>query len=149
MLKGDAKSLAVYCEKKPTLQSVCDFLSSHQLESMETGVHDLENGSFAIVKECDTVDLDTEHFEAHRVYDDLHYIIRGRETIFVENIKNCKDNGGYCPQDDYQFFFSDKPQGVSLNNGDWVLLEPEDVHFSDVTSDKKENVRKIVFKLKR
>ena len=80
-----------------------DWIASQDLEALAPGRHDIDGDAvFANVFEFDTVPADQKHYEAHRRYYDIHFLISGQEKIGVapvtelEPLQEFDDENDFC-----------------------------------------------------
>lgn len=123
-----------------------DFLRNQNLDALADGRHDLAGDSlFALVQGYDTKPQSEGFWEAHRRYIDLQFIVRGVERI------------GYAPLHRMRLESYDESRDLAVLDGDgdfltltdgcFLLLWPEDVHMPGLQAAQSAPVRKIVFKI--
>lgn len=65
------------------------FLNEEDLNALEAGRYDIsDDGTYANIEEYMT--KDSAHFEAHRKYVDIQYLVKGKEYIFVTPLEPSK-----------------------------------------------------------
>ena len=130
----------------PLFKQAFDFLRTSDLNSLETGRYELAGDKlFAMVQSYDSKPQSHGFWEAHRRYIDLQFIVKGQERI------------GYAPLYRMQFESHDdnrdlsvlKGEGdfVTMTDGCFMLLWPEDAHMPGLEVDFSAPVRKIVIKI--
>lgn len=84
--------------------------------------------------------------ESHRNYLDLHYVYKGKDTIAVENIENCRQvTLEYNPEKDVMFFGDVPESRIVLQEKQFAVFYPEDVHAPLIGND---DCWKVVFKIR-
>ena len=118
-------------------------------------LHKLADGRYYIDGEAmyanvETYETRTEaDFEAHRRYVDIQYMIRGREYIGVAPYGKCETVvKPYNSERDIEFLRCAEGEGYQLlNEGEFLILYPEDAHKPSMMVDKKCTVKKVVVKV--
>lgn len=98
----------------------------------------------------ETKEFDPAKFEAHKLYVDVMCMIRGEETIYVKRSANLLSYiKEYNPEKDVYFAnFGNDGTAVHLKPGEFCILFPQDAHAPGCMTNKKENVLKIIGKVK-
>lgn len=123
-----------------------EFITSRDLEKFEPGEYHIYNGMKAIVSEYDTKDLADASIECHRKYIDMQLVLSGEEYVGVCRKENCTERTLYDPERDYQEL-SGEYSLLRLQRRFFMLFFPEDGHMPGIKTDKKELVKKVVFKI--
>lgn len=135
-----------YAVLGPLFKHAFDFLRSQDLAALADGRHDLAGDRlFALVQGYHTKPQSEGFWEAHRRYIDLQFIVSGVERI------------GYAPLHRMTLESHDESRDLSvlhgsgdfltLTEGCFLLLWPEDVHMPGLQAEQSGPVRKIVFKI--
>ena len=130
----------------PSFKQAFDFLRATELETLVEGRHDLAGDAlFALAQSYRTKAPSEGFWEAHRRYADLQFIARGTERI------------GYAPLHRMQLESRDEGRDLSvlrgegdfltLTEGCFMLLWPEDAHMPGLCAGRPERVLKVVFKI--
>ena len=100
-----------------------------------------------MVQRYKTKDASEGKFEAHRKYIDIQAVLKGKEIIGYANIDSLKENVPY--KEDIVFFETpDDYNEVKLQDGMFTVLFPEDAHMPLLDYNGKNDVVKIVVKIK-
>lgn len=67
-------------------------------------------------------------FEAHRLYADVHYILKGCEVIVVEDIAAVRQTSAYEEGRDAGFYTAPGGTRCTLHPGDFLVCFPQDAH---------------------
>lgn len=143
-------SIASLSDKNVTTaqQKVLDYLSNHDLASMEKGTHSIEGEDFFVnIIEYTTTDEENRIWEAHKSYLDIHVIATGVEGIYHSFIENMK-TGEYHKKDDYLEITGTKENVIHLSPNQLLVFYPEDTHKTGVKVTEEMTIKKGVFKIK-
>lgn len=107
------------------------WLAATDLASLEPGRHDIEGDDiFANVMSTTTTPATEKNYEAHRAYNDIHFVIEGEERIGIAPVAACTalqdfdESGDFC-----LYSFSDEDATwVVLHEGDFCVTPPADAH---------------------
>ncbi len=135
-----------YAALGPRFKQAIDFLRTTDLNALEKGRYPLAGDAlFALVQGYHTKPTSEGFWEAHRRYIDLQFILQGTERI------------GYAPLHRMQLESYDEQRDLAvlkgegdfltLTDGCFMLLWPEDAHMPGLQGDQSGPVRKIVFKI--
>lgn len=130
----------------PLFQQAFDFLWNNELSTLQTGRYSLVGDAlFALVQDYVTKPREQGFWEAHRRYIDLQYLVQGTERI------------GYAPLHRMRLESHDQERDLSvlqgegdfltLTDGCFLLLWPEDAHMPGLQAECASSVRKIVCKI--
>jgi YhcH/YjgK/YiaL family protein len=132
------------------LYKALDYLSSHDLKTMESGRYSIEGDSvFVNLTDSTTAPARERKAEAHRKYIDVQFLAEGVEDIGFA----CLNDGFTVVEDRLEekdiIFYSgvQKESFVTLYPGDFAVFFPEDVHRPLCRRDGCERVRKAVVKI--
>ena len=122
----------------------------------ETDIKALEVGSYKIsgddvvasVQSYTTEPAETRRFEAHDKYFDIQYIAEGREYFGVCRREGLKVSEAKPEKDLYFFEEPEISGGVILNEGDLIVVEPEEAHKPKCAAGAPCKVKKVVIKVK-
>ena len=135
-----------YAALGPLFEQAFDFLRTTDLNALKPGRYPLAGDAlFALAQVYHTKPLSEGFWGAHRRYIDLQFIVQGTERI------------GYAPLHRMQLESHDEQRDLSvlqgegdfltLTDGCFMLLWPEDAHQPGLQTDQSGPVRKIVFKI--
>lgn len=136
-------------QKEKRYLDVYKFLSENDLAKLETGRHEISENCFVNVIEYNTKKEVDNDYEAHRIYDDIQYIISGEEKIKWHHLSNMEKTSEYNLECDYQFFDGDNGKDFLLKSGEFVVFTPNDAHKPQFCVEKEIKIKKAVFKVKR
>ena len=132
---------------EPRLAEILDWLADLD-EKISVGTYPLcKNFCQAVVMETDTSPADEKPYEAHRRYLDIHYDLRGGETIECAPVERLTEAVPYRHEDDVVLLQGEcVPNHVVLCKGDICILFPEDGHKPCCASDKH-SIKMVVVKV--
>ncbi len=150
MIKDKLKNAKNYYGISENLKNGFEWLKKQDLESIKPDKYYINDENiYANVQEYQT--KETALYEAHRKYIDIQYMIRGNEVVGVCDKEYCKTNIKYDPEADIEFMdccIEDPWQ--TLNEGEFIVLFPNDAHKPSITPDKTSSpniVKKVVVKV--
>ncbi|SMQ64498.1 YhcH/YjgK/YiaL family protein [Bacillus sp. OV166] len=125
------------------------YILNTDFEIMQTGMHrvDGDNLFFNLI-EYNTKNANERFWESHKKYIDIHYILEGKEYIGHELFERMKIKEDYNEEDDYFLLEGSLQSKVKLEQGEFLICNPQDVHMTGIMVDSPEKVRKVVFKVK-
>ncbi len=126
-----------------------DWLEKTDLKSLKSGVYPIDGSNvFAEVQEYETKEPEECPFESHRKYYDIQYIASGSEVLGYCN-KGSNEGLGYNEQRDLEFYkMPKKHSSIILNENEFAIVSPDDLHQPRVKNIINEDVKKIVVKVK-
>lgn len=124
------------------------FLRREDLAELPEGWIELTDGVRASVQHYTTMPAETLDFETHEKYFDIQYLVEGVELVGVTSREGMAEKTPYAAENDITFYQEPEFSGsVLLCAGDYVILEPEDVHKPRCAAGKPIAVKKIVVKV--
>jgi YhcH/YjgK/YiaL family protein len=137
-----------YSSISKNLKTGFDFLKSTNLESINTGRHEIDGDMiFALVSEYDSKKPEDCRLESHRIYTDIQYIVSGKELIGFETLRNQEATSEYVPEKDIAFYLGEGTP-LLIEAGMFAVFFPQDVHRPCIKVDQSEKVKKVVIKVK-
>lgn len=127
-----------------------DFVMKLLSEDVENGRHDLDDGVFVNVMTYETKWRSEACFEAHKKYIDIQIMINGSEIIStqpVETMHKYKCIQPFGDGDTELYEVNSECVDNVLNNGDFIILYPEDGHMPCICIGEKKTVKKAVVKV--
>ena len=125
-----------------------EYLKTTDFEKVEKGKYEIGDDIFAIVNEYDTVDTAEELMESHKKYIDVQYIVKGAELVGHDFLQDKTPSRAYDEAADFMLF-SETPVFFSrLDQGNFAVFFPSDLHMPNIKIDKPLAVKKVVIKIK-
>jgi YhcH/YjgK/YiaL family protein len=133
----------------PHFADVLAFLKKHEstLPALLPGSYDVNSsGAFASISEYESKPEDKGFLEYHRKFIDIQIMIEGREKIGIAHKDNCRDLG-YLEEKDLGKL-DGTADYIPLDTTNFAIFFPQDAHMPQIScADKREKVKKVVFKL--
>lgn len=148
MILDNIKFLSNYSYVKNVDKAV-KFLSENDCLALEDGQYDLGDQCCCLVSKYLTSDnTNKPQLEAHREYIDIQLVLSGREVIYIQALELADTIKEYDSNEDYELFTSNYVNTVVLDGSNFVILFPNDLHAGGFDAGDKQEVKKLVFKLK-
>ncbi len=149
MIQDYLENADAYRSLGSRMQKAFDFLLSEGLKTMPDGRHDIDGDDvYALIQSYETQPAAEKRFEAHRRYTDLQYVISGRETIVWSPIARLTGWDDYSEENDCILCSAGGGTDLTLDEGSFVVLFPQDAHKPGCTWDHLSEVRKAVVKIR-
>ncbi len=126
-----------------------DFLKNNNLKEMKDGRYDIAEGVFANVQSLKTKNKTAKKWEAHKDYIDIQYVIKGEECMgygILEDFK--KVVVPYDKEKDIEFLDGEKFNYINVNENDFVIFYPNDVHAPMLSVKEDVEIKKVIVKIK-
>ena len=126
MIYDDLSNLRFYFQGRPFFDKIQDYLSSLSSDS-EDGTRDL--GYCKVIISSYVTGYSTL-CESHEIYDDLHMVLEGQETVEFYNPKLNKVKFNYNEEDDVTIYYKESMPTVvlPLYNRKFCYLPAGEVH---------------------
>jgi YhcH/YjgK/YiaL family protein len=117
-----------YSKFFPVLSEAFKFITDNS-GNFKEGRHAIRDGMYAIVEKSFPKPKEEQKLEAHKTYVDLQYIIEGSDVIGWKSTRECRDiSKVYSEEKDIVFFNEEPDFNITLNEGSFALLFPDDAH---------------------
>jgi YhcH/YjgK/YiaL family protein len=118
--------------------------------SMADGRHEIDGDDvFALVSTYHTGPSTEKRFETHRVYADLQYVAAGTERILHTPAEGLAVEAPYDEAKDIAFYAEPKASSsLLLRAGDLAVFHPADAHKPGCMAGGRDEVRKVVVKVR-
>ncbi len=124
------------------------YLKETDLNNLKPGRYAIDGENvYVIVTEAPTKDLEQTKWESHRNYNDIHYLISGKEKIGITPVSVAKLTEAYDPAKDIMFYTAEGKYHLA-EPGTFFIISPNEAHRPSVKVDANEVVKKIVIKVK-
>ena len=125
-----------------------DFLKTQDLKKLKDGKYLIDDENiFANVQTLITKDEAEKKWEAHRKYIDIQYVIRGKEKMGYGMFEDFKSSIPYDDKKDIEFLEGNTFNFINVNQGDFVVFYPQDVHSPMLKVEKNEEIKKVIIKI--
>lgn len=148
MIKDKLEHANTYYRISENLKKGFEWLQNIDLKSLSDGKYLIDDTNvYANIQSYDT--KDNAPYEAHKSYADIQLMIKGVERIGITDYSNCNVIEKYDREKDIEFLSSNKEDFyITIQEGEFLVLFPQDAHKPSIHFDKKQNVKKVVVKVK-
>ena len=148
MIYGNIKNKEEFSYLPEKLKACFDYISKNDLKSFEKGCYEI-NGKdlFVNIVEYETTTEDKRFWESHKYYLDLHFILENEEIININFIDNMKQKT-FVEEEDFFPLEGNKKSSIVLQEGDFLILYPNDAHMTAVKVNESKKIKKAIFKVK-
>ena len=144
MIKDNIKNYLTY-DLSDNLVAGLKYLSETDIKSLPNGKYDIiPDKVFGIVQDYQTKEKGM--LESHKEYIDIQYIVIGEEKIGYSKYKNQKPVTEY--KNDLLFYDDEADEYLYLQEGDFAIFYPNDLHMPCIMVDESKYVKKVVVKVK-
>ncbi|MCD0467140.1 YhcH/YjgK/YiaL family protein [Flavobacterium sp. ENC] len=137
-----------YYSLHPNFKKAFDYVNQNDLSKLEEGSFEISEGLKIIViaGEGTTREESIKGFECHDKNIDIQISVKGPETYAWKPREKCTHpNGDYSDEKDVRFFHDAPDMYFQLQEKQFAILFPEDVHAAMIGEGI---LKKIVFKVK-
>ena len=145
MIKDRLENAKIYYGLSERIKKGFDWLINTDFTQIQDGRYEIDERLYANVQTYNT--KEDALFEAHREYIDIQYILKGEEKIGIVNYNNCKSEIPYKIEKDIEFLNSADGEWISLKEGEFMILYPQDAHKPSINLHEKSKVKKVVVKV--
>jgi len=129
-----------------------EFLKTKDLDTLSAGTYIIDSGNvIATVSELTPKNKDSVNWEAHRDFNDLQYIIKGKAEMGIASISDpgVKVILPYEKEGDTErFSVSSGEKYYVAEPGSFFIFSPKDIHRPAFKIDGNEKIKKIVIKVR-
>lgn len=141
-----------YHKNKVWWDEAFNFLKTKDLDTLKPGTYVIDSGNvIATVSELVPKDKDEVGWEAHRNFNDLQYIIKGKAKMGIASIDdpNAKVTLPYDPKgDNEKFDVSAGDKYYDAEPGSFFIFSPKEIHRPAFKADGNDQVKKVVIKVR-
>jgi YhcH/YjgK/YiaL family protein len=148
MIVDSLHNAAKYYSLHPNFQKAFDYVNQHDIASLEAGAFEISEGLKLIVihGEGSSREESIKGFECHDQNIDIQISIQGPETFAWKPREKCvSPNGDYSDERDVRFFHDKPDMFFELQEKQFAILFPEDVHAAMIGEGF---LKKLVFKVR-
>jgi YhcH/YjgK/YiaL family protein len=135
----------------PKADAILEFIGGHDCANLPDGEIEIQGRElFVRVMSYVPKSAAENHFEIHRVYADVQYVVSGAEIMQTARMKELTPLADYDAQGDYHFFKTTVPvTDLIVQAGEFAVFYPDQPHRpSCLFEGHKGLVKKLVFKVK-
>ncbi|MHC0442433.1 YhcH/YjgK/YiaL family protein [Flavobacterium sp. 3-210] len=148
MIVDSLHNAAKYYGLHPNFKKAFDFVDQNDISKLEEGVLEITEGLKVIIiaGEGTTKEESIKGFECHDKNIDIQIVVKGPETYAWKPREKCvSPNGDYSDEKDVRFFHDKPDMFFQLQEKQFTILFPEDVHAAMIGDGL---LKKLVFKVK-
>lgn len=148
MIVDSLQNAAKYYSLHPNFEKAFNYVKQNDIANLEEGAFEIGEGLklIVIVGQGNTKEEAIKGFECHDKNIDIQISIKGPETFAWKPRENCvQPNGDYSEERDVRFFHDVPDTFFELQEKQFAILFPEDVHTAMIGQGL---LKKIVVKVK-
>lgn len=127
-----------------------EFLKNTDLINLKDGKYEIQNDEiYANVQSLTTKNKENKKWEVHKDYIDIQYVIKGKECMgygILEDFRHVVVP--YSKEKDVEFLNGEKFNFINVEQGDFVVFYPNDVHAPMLAVDNNLEIKKVIVKIK-
>lgn len=150
MIKNSLKYTKNYYNLSNKIKLALEYLEKNDLKVFDNGRYDILGDDVYVNVQDYTSKAETQgKWEAHKKYIDIQFMIKGTERIGVGEIDNYQTTETYDEPKDLEFLAvaNDNYQFINMNENDFIILYPQDVHMPQIAMNTPSYVKKAVVKI--
>jgi biofilm protein TabA len=149
MILDSIANIRLYEALSSRIMAGLQWLESFDADTPDGRVEILGDDLYAMVQSYATSPGAEKRFESHRRYADIQYIASGRERILHASTTGLGEETRYDEEKDITFFHDPHASSsLLLAAGDFVILWPDDAHKPGCMAGGREDVKKVVLKVR-
>ena len=149
MLSCPVKLAGKYSYLAPKFMAGVKWLAETDFTELSDGKHPISDSDLvADIQTYTTKPASECRFESHHEHFDIQYVAEGREHFCVCPVDGLKVTEAHTERDTYFYENPENASCVLLNQGDFIIVTPEEAHMPKVCVKDPEKVRKVVIKVK-
>jgi YhcH/YjgK/YiaL family protein len=149
MIIDTIKNASKYFSVHPLFENAFEYITSTDLANTADGKYEVDGDNLKAIisnKNGMTAEESVSKFECHDKHIDIQLCIKGKETFGWKPRESCKkQNGEYNAEKDVVFYNDAPDMYFQLNDGQFVIFFPEDVHAPMIGEGP---IKKLVIKVK-
>lgn len=149
MITDKLKNASQYYLLGEKIQKGFEFLLNNDLKSLDDGRYEIDGDKiYANVQTLKTKPVDEKKWEVHRKYIDIQYVIKGSERMGYGALEDFKKVVvEYDPERDLEFLDGDKFNFINVDEGEFTVFYPQDVHAPMLSVKKDIEIKKVIVKI--
>lgn len=134
-----------------SVERVLELLQERDYSQVEDGRIPIDETTYIQILSYETEDISGVDFERHHHRFDTHYIVEGREVIYLSADTDVRPIAPYNPERDIEFLEPPKEVNkIILEKGDFLVIGLDEPHKTNGWVDgRPEFVKKVVIKTSR
>jgi YhcH/YjgK/YiaL family protein len=149
MIHDSLQHCALYAGLNPMFKKAFDYLKKTDLNTLAFGKHIIEGEDlFVIFQEYESKDPSACKMENHRKYIDIQYMFSGEELIGISTFNGQVPTEEYDETKEVAFYKNEYTSQLKLEQGQFAIFFPHDLHMPCIKAEKAQTVKKAVFKVR-
>jgi len=149
MITDKLKNANQYYSLGKNIQKGFEFLLNNDLSALKDGRYEIDGDRiYANVQSLKTKPVEQKKWEAHRKYIDIQYVIKGSECMgygHLEDFRKVVEE--YDETTDLEFLDGDKFNFINVDEGEFVVFYPKDVHAPMLSVKEDIEIKKVIVKI--
>ncbi|WP_128546944.1 YhcH/YjgK/YiaL family protein [Larkinella soli] len=140
-----------YRSSKAAWDKAFEFLKNTDFSRLRAGKYPIDDENvYALITEGPAREIAPDKWEAHLNYNDIHYVIRGKEKIGILPVEQVKSQVAvaYSPEKDIAFYRSDTGRFHLAEPGLFYVITTKEAHNPGNRVEGVEGVKKVVVKVR-
>ena len=147
MIVDSLENVKHYRNLSERMKKAFEFLEEVDFETIEPGKYNVEGDEiFAIVSEYNTKVPDNALPEAHELYTDIQYMVKGEENMGYVLLEDQETLKPYDAEKDVVFYQA-QTSNILVKEGMFAVFFPTDIHAPGRMVDSSKPVKKVVVKV--
>ncbi|MVM32384.1 DUF386 family protein [Spirosoma sp. HMF4905] len=125
------------------------FLRDTDFTKLRVGKYPIDDDNvYATISEGPPREMSNTKWEAHHTYNDIHFVVKGKEQIGVMPVAGAKVNEDYNSTKDIGFYTIDNGSFYVAEPGIFFIATPKQAHNPSNKVEGYDGVKKVVVKVK-
>lgn len=125
------------------------YLRNTNFQDLSEGKYEIDGMDvYALVTTAPPKSADSTPWEAHKNYDDIHYVISGKEKIGIAPLASAKAAGAYNADRDLTYYAA-KGNYHLADPGIFIIITAKEVHQPGIKADRDDIIKKLCIKVRR
>lgn len=144
------ENLPLYADLHPAMPKVIAYLKEADLMSLPVGKNPVDPETFVLRDSYLTKPLPECFFEGHRIYADVHIVLKGEEAFGYspKSFGELRVTVPYNPEKEVEKYESAETSRIRMVPGMFAIVLPEDLHLARRMVDQPCQVEKAILKFK-
>lgn len=125
------------------------YLRNTNFQDLPEGKYEIDGTDvYALVTTGPPKSADSTLWEAHKNYDDIHYVISGKEKIGIAPLTSARPAGAYNAVRDLTYYTA-KGNYHLADPGNFIIITAKEAHQPGIRADSDGIIKKLCIKVRR
>ncbi len=148
MIIDKIENVNKYYNLSKDIEKGLKFITETDFSKYSAGKYEIDGDNmYFSITEYETKDKEDTSFEGHIKYIDIQYVIKGKEAIGYAPINDLKTLIEYDETKDMARY-TGRGDFLLADNSRFFIFYPQDGHMPCVSFESKDNIRKVIVKIK-